>query len=172
MARQRKTSSDRKAELVLLVVLVVAVVALGVLLRQRSEPAAAEEAPRAAVEPEIWPDTIRVEILNGALPGSTSIENLARDVQQYLASMEEVEFLFPFGVSNTCFRYDETVVVSRLQDRGRAFAVAALLKLDSASVVWELPLDSVPPEVDVVVYLGTDIADRREELIPDSSSDR
>jgi len=169
MARRRPSTSDRKAELVLLVVLVVAVVALGVLLRQSSEPAAAEEPARASVKPETWPDTVRVAVLNGALPESASIEGLARDVQQYLGSREEVDFLFPLEAGNASFTYDETVVVSRLQDRSRAFAVAALLELDSSSVVWEIPPDSAAPEVDVVVYLGADIARRRWELVPYSS---
>ena len=169
MARRRKSSDDRKAELALLVVLVVAVVALGVLLRQRAEPAADEEPAMAAVEPETWPDTIRLAVLNGALPGSASIEGLARDVQQYLGSRDEVDFLFPLEAGNASFRYDETVVVSRLQDRSAAYAVAALLSLDSSCVVWELPGDSTPPQVDVVVYLGTDVASRRTELVPYST---
>ncbi len=169
MARGRRGSGDGRAELVLLAVLVVAVVALGVLLRQGSEPAPEEETGAAAARPDEWPDTIRVAVLNGALPGTGSIEGLARDVQQFLGSRDETAFLFPREADNANFRYDETVVVSRLQDRSRAYAVAALLQLDSSCVVWELPPDSQRTDVDVVVYLGADIARRRSELVPYSA---
>jgi hypothetical protein len=170
MARRRKSPGDRKAELVLLVVLVVAVVVLGVMLRQGPAPQPQRQPDDVAAAPEVWPDSVRVAVLNGALPGSGDIDGLARDVQQYLGSREELDFLFPREAGNARFRrYDETVVVSRLRDRSRALAVAALLDLDSSCVVWELPPDSVRPEVDVVVYLGSDIARRRAELVPYST---
>lgn len=149
-----------------MILLVASMVALGVLLRSKDGGGAAEPVP---VEPASWPDTVRVRLLNGARPGSGSIEGLARDVQQYLGSRGEMTFLFPREAGNASFRYDETVVVSRLADRSRAFAVAALLGLDSSCVVWELPPDSVTPDLDVIVYLGADVAARRSELVPYSA---
>lgn len=170
MARRRRSAGGPKTELILLVLLVAALVALGVLLRSQGGEGPSSRVPAAEVaQPAIWPDTIRARILNGAIPAEESIEGLARDVQQYLGSREEVDFLFPLEAGNASFRYDETVVVSRLQDRSAAYAVAALLSLDSSCVVWELPGDSTPPEVDVVVYLGTDVASRRTELVPYST---
>lgn len=166
MARSRRKKADRKPELILMLLLVASMVALGVLLRANDQTSSAEP---QAVEPASWPDTIRIQVLNGARPGQASIEGLARDVQQYLGSRSDVTFLFPAEAGNASFRYDETVVVSRLRDRSRAFAVAALLELDSSSVVWELPPDSTTAELDVIVYLGADVAARRSELVPYSA---
>jgi len=54
--------------------------------------------------------------------------------------------------------YENTVVVSHLEDLTGAVLVARELGLTESSVIWQVPCDG-SPLVDVTVYLGQDMAD-------------
>lgn len=123
----------------------------------------AEAPPEAdtaeAVEPPelTVPDTVRVMVLNG-----TYVDGLAGRTQRLLlrSSSDSTVVLAPFDPSDTADEdkpYQETIVISHLQDLSSAAAVASILGLSSDCIVWEVPAAGGPSEVDVTVCLGLDL---------------
>jgi hypothetical protein len=101
------------------------------------------------------PDTVRVLVLNG-----TFIDGLAGRTQRLLlrSSSDSTVVLAPFDPSDAPEKpYEETIVISHLQDLSSAVAVASILGLEEDCIVWEVPPAGVPVEIDVTVCLGQDL---------------
>lgn len=102
------------------------------------------------------PDTVRVIVCNGS-----GIDGKGREVQRHLEGRGgEVFFVAPMSARDADRHdYHETVIVSHVPGAGAAKAVAERLGIPDSSIVWSLP-SSGPPEVDVTVYIGRDLAGR------------
>lgn len=150
---------------VVLVILVLGAIAVGLLHTTDLETELPQEetAPPGEEVSYTAPDTISVRVLNGA-----GVNGLAWSVQRFLLSFRDsVVFLAPGDPANADrMSYRETVVVSRRKDLSAAMTVAERLWLGKENVVWELPPPGGEAEVDVVLYLGEDLAEKRRLLVP------
>lgn len=148
-----------------LVILVMGAIAVGLLHTTGLEtepPLERDESPEQ-VAAYTAPDTISVRVLNGA-----GVDGLAWSVQRFLLSFRDsVVFLAPGDPANADrMSYSETVVVSCSEDLSAALAVAERLWLGRDNVVWRLPRPGSEADVDVVLYLGEDLAEKRRLLVP------
>ncbi|MBN2586789.1 MAG: LytR C-terminal domain-containing protein [Candidatus Fermentibacteraceae bacterium] len=120
------------------------------------QPAATSDTVAHVQAPELSvPDTVRVLVLNG-----TFIDGLAGRTQMLLlrSSSDSTVVLAPFDPSDAPEKpYEETIVISHLQDLSSAAAVASILGLEDDCIVWEVPPAGVPVEIDVTVCLGRDL---------------
>jgi hypothetical protein len=123
-----------------------------------------EPAPETTVSPgdslAAPPDTVSIMVLNGS-----GRAGLARLVQRYLLGQGGATvFVAPCAPADADRDdYVETVIVSHVAGAAAAAAVAGPLGLGDSSIVWEL-VSGAP--ADVTIYLGRDVADRRDTLIP------
>lgn len=123
------------------------------------EPAAETAGPgEDSIAPP--PDTVSIRVLNGS-----GRAGLARLVQRYLLGQGGATvFVAPFAPADADRDdYVETVIVSHVVGGAAAAAVAGPLGLGDSSIVWELVSGAT---ADVTIYLGRDVADRRDTLIP------
>ncbi len=106
------------------------------------------------------PDSVSLRILNGS-----GMSGLARTVQRFfLGASGETAFTTPFEPADADRDdYAATVIVSHVRGRAAAGAAAAMLGLGDSSIVWSMEPD---PETDLTIYLGRDVASRRDALIP------
>ncbi|HOA05237.1 MAG TPA: LytR C-terminal domain-containing protein [Candidatus Fermentibacter daniensis] len=107
-----------------------------------------------------FPDSVSLRILNGS-----GMSGLARTVQRFfLGASGETVFTTPFEPADADRdNYAATVIVSHIPGRTAAEAAAAMLGLGDSSIVWSIETD---PETDLTIYLGRDVASRRDALIP------
>lgn len=106
------------------------------------------------------PDIVSLRILNGS-----GMAGLARTVQRFfLGYAGETVFVMPFEPSDADRDdYATTIVVSHVPGPEAARAASAMLGLGDSSIVWSVEND---PPTDLTVYLGRDVAARRDEFIP------
>jgi hypothetical protein len=114
----------------------------------------------AADSAAVAPDSISLRILNGS-----GMTGLARTVQRFfLGSSGGTVFTTPFEPSDADRDdYGSTVIVSHVPGSEKALAAAALLSLGDSSIVWSI---EALPATDLTIYLGRDVAARRDILIP------
>jgi hypothetical protein len=106
------------------------------------------------------PDTITVRVLNGS-----GRMGLARRIQRlFMGTDGPPWYCAPFDPADADRDdYTGTVIVSHVDGAGPARAAAAVLGLGDSSIVWELDTGAA---TDLTIYLGRDVADRQETLIP------
>lgn len=126
----------------------------------------------AAFQP---PDTVTIAVLNGS-----GCDGFAGQVKRFLESQDgPTVFISPGRESNTAsvdgaaYDYEETIFVSHVPGLEAALAVIAPiaartgLEIGEESVVWEI---RQPSPVDVTIFLGSDLGEIRDSLIPISSN--
>jgi len=106
------------------------------------------------------PDSVSLRILNGS-----GMAGLARTVQRYFLGHDGATvFVMPFEPSDADRDdYSTTIIVSHVPGSGAALAASVMLGLGDSSIVWSVETD---PATDLTVYLGRDVAARRDEFIP------
>lgn len=117
------------------------------------------------------PDTVTVAVLNGS-----GCDGFAGQVKRFLESQDgPTVFISPGPESNAAsvdgaaYTYEETIFVSHVPGPEAALAVIAPLaartglEIGEESIVWEI---RQPASVDVSIFLGKDLGEIRDSLIP------
>ncbi|NLP06040.1 hypothetical protein GX411_08845 [Candidatus Fermentibacteria bacterium] len=117
------------------------------------------------------PDTVTIAVLNGS-----GCDGFAGQVKRFLESQDgPTVFISPGPESNAAsvdgaaYTYEETIFVSHVPGLEAALAVIAPisartgLEIGEESVVWEI---RQPSPVDVSIFLGRDLGEIRDSLIP------
>ncbi len=157
--RNRRTvrrESGRIWRVILGILTVCAIVLVVIYSPEAPEPVPAPERETGPGYAGPMPDTVRVMVCNGS-----GINGKGREVQRHLEGRSGAVFFAAPVSARDADRQDylETVIVSHVPGAGAATAVADRLGVPDSSIVWSLPW-SGPPEVDVTVYIGRDLAGR------------